>query len=84
MDAKLTNLQQLCDSFMSIWTRMSERLVESVPQIFKAALKGERVHPGTCEEKLIKRSVSVCMSLFVFVLLIHLIDPDLDNMTFGS
>ncbi len=38
-----TNLQQLCDAIMSIWTKISEEcfqhLVESIPRIFKAVLK---------------------------------------------
>ncbi len=36
MDVQPTNLQQLHDAFMSIWTKISEecfqRLVESMPQ----------------------------------------------------
>ncbi len=36
MDVYPTNLQQLCDAIMSIWTKISEEcfqhLVESVPQ----------------------------------------------------
>ncbi len=40
MDVQLTNLQQLCDAVMSIWTRITEEcfqhLVESMPQRIKA------------------------------------------------
>ncbi len=43
MDVQLTNLQQLRDAIMSIWTKISEEcfqhLVESMPRIIKAVLK---------------------------------------------
>ncbi len=45
MDVQLTNLQQLCDAIMSIWTKISEEgfqhLVESMPRIIKAVLKAK-------------------------------------------
>ncbi len=45
MDVQLTNLQQLRDSIMSKWTKISEEcfqhLVESMPQRVKAALKAK-------------------------------------------
>ncbi len=45
MDVQPTNLQQLCDAIMSIWTKISEEcfqhLVESMPQIIKAVLKAK-------------------------------------------
>ncbi len=44
------NLQQLCYTIMSIWTKISEEcfqnLVESMPQRIKAVLKAEGVQPG--------------------------------------
>ncbi len=43
MDVQLTNIQQLCDAIVSIWTRISEEcfqhLVESMPWRIKAVLK---------------------------------------------
>ncbi len=40
MDVQPTNLQQLRDAIMSIWTKISEEhLVESMPQRIKATLK---------------------------------------------
>ncbi len=43
MDVQLTNLQQLCDAIMSIWTKISEEcfqhLVESMPRRTKTVLK---------------------------------------------
>ncbi|MDG2580599.1 transposase, partial [Vibrio parahaemolyticus] len=49
MDVQPTNLQQLCDVIMSIWSKISEEcfqhLVESVPQRIKAALKTKGVQP---------------------------------------
>ncbi len=43
MDEQPTNLQQLRDTIVSIWTKISEEcfqhLVESMPRIIKAVLK---------------------------------------------
>ncbi len=51
MDVQTTNLQQLCDAIMSIWTKISEEcfqhLVESVPRRIKTVLKPKGVQPGT-------------------------------------
>ncbi len=45
MDVQPTNLQQLCDAIMSIWTKISEEcfqhLVESMPWRIKAVLKAK-------------------------------------------
>ncbi len=45
MDVQLTNLQQLRDAIMSIWTKISEEcfqyFVESMPWIIKAVLKAK-------------------------------------------
>ncbi len=45
MDVQPTNLQQLCDAIMSIWTKISEEcfqhLVESMPRRIKAVLKAK-------------------------------------------
>ncbi len=45
MDVQPTNLQQLRDDIMSIWTKISEEclqhLVESMPQRIKAVLKAK-------------------------------------------
>ncbi len=45
MDVQPTNLQQLCDAIMSIWTKISEEyfqhLVESMQQRNKAVLKAK-------------------------------------------
>ncbi len=50
MDVQLTNLQQLRDAIMSIWTKISEEcfqhLFESMPQSIKAVLKAKGVQPG--------------------------------------
>ncbi len=63
MDVQPTNLQQLRDAFMSIWTKISEEcfqhLVESVPRRIKAVLKSKGVQPGTSKVYLIKWAVSV-------------------------
>ncbi len=45
MDVQTTNLQQLCDAIMTIWTKISEEcfqhLVESMPRRIKAVLKAK-------------------------------------------
>ncbi len=45
MDVQPTNLQQLRDAIMSIWTKISEEcsqhLVESMPRRIKALLKAK-------------------------------------------
>ncbi len=45
MDVQTTNLQQLCDAIMSIWTKITEEcfqhLVESMPRRIKAVLKAK-------------------------------------------
>ncbi len=56
MDVQTTNLQQLCDAIMSIWTKISEEcfqhLVESMPRRINAVLKANvgptRYWQGTC------------------------------------
>ncbi len=63
MDVQPTNLQQLRDAIMSIWTNISEEcchhLVESMPRRIKAVLKAKGVQPGTSMVYLIKWPVSV-------------------------
>ncbi len=62
MNVQTTNLQQLCDAIMSIWTKISEHcfhhLVESMPRRIKAVVKAKVVQPGTSKVYLIKRPVS--------------------------
>ncbi len=45
MDVQPTNLQQLCDAIMSLWTKISEEcfqhLVESIPRRIKAVLEAK-------------------------------------------
>ncbi len=64
MDVQTTNLQQLCDAIMTIWTKISEEcfqhLVESMQRRIKAKEKG--VQPGTSKVYLIKWPVSVYIS----------------------
>ncbi len=59
MDVQTTNLQQLHDAIMSIWTKISEEclqhLVESMPRRIKAVLKAK---PGTSKIYLIQWPVS--------------------------
>ncbi len=68
MDVQTTNLQQLRDAIMSIWTKISEdcfqHLVKSMPRRIKAVLKAKGVQPGTSQVYLIKWPVSVYILLF--------------------
>ncbi len=63
MDVQPTNLQQLCDAIMSIWTKISEEcfqhLVESMPQRIKAVLKAKRGSNPVLAMYLIKWPASV-------------------------
>ncbi len=64
MDVEPTNLQQLRDAIMSIWTKI-QHLVESMPRRIKAVLKG--VQPGTSKVYLIKWPVSVCVYIYIYI-----------------
>ncbi len=63
MDVQPTNLQQLHDAIISIWTKISEEffqhLVESMTRRIKAVLKAKGVQPGTSKLYLMKWPVSV-------------------------
>ncbi len=63
MDVQTTNLQQLCDAIISIWTKISEErfqhLVESMLRRINAVLKAKEVQPGTSKVYLIKWPVTV-------------------------
>ncbi len=62
MNVQPTNLQQLCDAIMSIWTKISEEcflLVESMPWRIKQFWSQKGVQPGTSKVYLIKWPVSV-------------------------
>ncbi len=63
MDVQPTNLQQLRDAIMPIWTKISEgcfqHLVESIPRRNKAVWRQRGVQPGTSNMYIIKWPVSV-------------------------
>ncbi len=65
MDVQPTNLEQLHDAIMSIWTKISEEcfqhLVESMPRRMKAVLKAKGGPNGTSKVYLIQWPVSVNM-----------------------
>ncbi len=69
MDVQTTNLQQLRDAIMTIWTKISEEcsqhLVESMPRRIKALLKAKGVQPGTSKMYLIKWTVSVYIYIYI-------------------
>ncbi|MDG2595057.1 transposase, partial [Vibrio parahaemolyticus] len=58
MDVQPTNLQQLCDVIMSVWTEISEECFQHLKK---------RVLPGTSKVYLIKWPVSVCSKLKIQV-----------------
>jgi len=67
IDVQPTNLQQLRNAIMSIWTKISEEcfqyLVESMPRRIKAVLKAKGVQPFTSKVYLIKWPVSLHISV---------------------
>ncbi len=75
-DVQLRNLQQLCDTIMSIWTKISEecfqRLVESMLWRIKAVLKAKWVQLGTSKVYLIKWSVSVYVCVCMYSIYIYI------------
>ncbi len=64
MAVQTTNLQQLCDAIMTIWTKISEEyfqhLVESMPRRIKTVLKEKASPTGTSKVYLIKWCVRAC------------------------
>ncbi len=76
IDVQTTNLQQLCDAIISIWTKISEEcfqhLVESMPRRIKAVLTEKGVQPGTSKVYLIKWPVResvmyMCVCIYVYL-----------------
>ncbi len=69
MDVQPTNLQQLRDAIMSIWTKISEEcfqhLVESMTRRIKAVLEAKAVQPGTSKSYIIKWPVSVYIYIYI-------------------
>ncbi len=71
MDVQPTNLQQLCDAIMSIWTKFSEEcfqyLVESMPRIIKAVLKakeGPTQYLQGVPNKVASECIRVCVCVY--------------------
>ncbi len=78
MDVQTTNLQQLCDAIMTIWTKISEEclqhLVESMHQRFKAVLK-EKGGPPRYQQGVPNKIASDCNIYCIY--LDHSIDTNL-------
>ncbi len=78
MDVQPTNLQQLCDAIMSIWTKISEEclqhLVESMPRRIKTVLKTKEVQPGTSKLYQSGQWVCVCVYIYIYILYIYVMD----------
>ncbi len=71
MDVQPTNLQQLRDAIMSIWTKISEEcfhhLVESMPRRIKTVLKAKGGPTQYQQVYLIKSPVSVCIYIYIYI-----------------
>ncbi len=65
MDVQPTNLQQLRDAIMSIWTKISEQcfqhLVESMPRRIKAVLKAAKWGPTRYLQGVPNKVASECV-----------------------
>ncbi len=70
MDVQQTNLHQLRDAFMSIWTKISEEcfqhLVESMPRRIKAVRKA-KVGPTRYLQGLPNKVASECICACVYI-----------------
>ncbi len=68
MDVQPTNLQQLRDAIMSIWTKISEEcfqhFVESIQRLIKAVL---RAKVGPSKVYLIKWPVGVYIYIYIYI-----------------
>ncbi len=68
IDVQPTNLQQLCDAIMSIWTNISEEcfqhLVESMPRRIKAVLK-LKVGPTRYKQGVPNKVANECIFLYI-------------------
>ncbi len=70
MDEQLTNLQQLRDAIMSIWTKISEEyfqhLVESMPRRIKTVLKAKG-GPTRYEQGVPNKVASECVYIYIYI-----------------
>ncbi len=70
MDVQPTNLQQLCDAIVSIWTKISEEcfqhLVESMPRRIKAVLK-TKVGPTRYQQGVPNKVASECVYIYIYI-----------------
>ncbi len=70
MDVQPTNLQQLRDAIMSIWTRISEEsfqhLVESMPRRIKAVLKAKG-GPTRYLQGVPNKVASECVCVYIYI-----------------
>jgi len=69
MNVQLTNLQQLRDAILSIWTKISEEcfqhLVESIPRRIKAVLKAKG---GSTLQGVPNKVASECVFQLIYLL----------------
>ncbi len=70
MDVQPTNLQQLRDAIMSIWTKISvecfQHLVESMPRRIKAVLKAKD-HPTWYWQGVPNKVASECVCVYIYI-----------------
>ncbi len=71
MDVQPTNLQQLCDVIMSIWTKISEECFNTLLNLCHEELRQfwrqKGVQPGTSKVYLIKWQVSVYVCVYIII-----------------
>ncbi len=71
MDVQLTNLQQLCDAILSIWTKISEECSNTLLNLCHEELRQfwrqKWVQPGTSKVYLIKWLASVCVYIYIYI-----------------
>ncbi len=70
MDVQPTNLQQLRDAIISIWTKISEEcfqhLVESMPRKIKAVLKAKG-GPTRYQQGVPNKVASECVCIYLYI-----------------
>ncbi len=83
MNVQPTNLQQLRDAIMSIWTKISEEcfqhLVKSMPQKIRQFWRQKGVQPDTSKVYLIRWPVCVYIYIYIYIYIIVIIKQVTSN-----
>ncbi len=73
MDVQPTNLQQLCDAIMSIWTTISEECLQDLVESMPRRRRQNGVQPSTSKVYLINWPVSVYMYSTIMYMILKLL-----------